>query len=126
MKEVAATGFKKIKHGSTALDQKNCKKTTYNQTYGCCIKDQKVVWNRLWIWFAPINYLNITYVVLEVIKNIHAWPGRHLFDGGEQRVHGVVEFECRRQREYNMRTQDFLTMMTESLATHFLDFLYSY
>ncbi|PWA76020.1 hypothetical protein CTI12_AA238250 [Artemisia annua] len=27
----------------------------------------------------------IEYVVLEVIKNIHAWPGRHLFDGGEQR-----------------------------------------
>nr|GEV38459.1 VAN3-binding protein [Tanacetum cinerariifolium] len=49
-------------------------------------------------------------VVLEVIKNIQAWPGRHLFDGGEQRryfglrtsIRGVVEFECRSQREYDM------------------------
>ncbi|PWA62874.1 FORKED 1 [Artemisia annua] len=52
-------------------------------------------------------------VVLEVIKNIQAWPGRHLFDGGEQRryfglrtsIRGVVEFECRSQREYDMWTQ---------------------
>lgn len=42
-----------------------------------------------------------------------AWPGRHLFEGGEQRryfglrttIRGVVEFECRNQREYDMWTQ---------------------
>ncbi|XP_076924677.1 VAN3-binding protein-like [Bidens hawaiensis] len=52
-------------------------------------------------------------VVLEVCKNMPAWPGRHLFDGGEQRryfglrtaIRGVVEFECRNQREYDMWTQ---------------------
>nr|XP_043619411.1 VAN3-binding protein [Erigeron canadensis] len=52
-------------------------------------------------------------VVLEVCKNIPAWPGRHLFDGGEQRryfglrttIRGMVEFECRNQREYDMWTQ---------------------
>ncbi|XP_071697426.1 VAN3-binding protein-like [Rutidosis leptorrhynchoides] len=52
-------------------------------------------------------------VVLEVLKNVPAWPGRHLFDGGEQRryfglrttIRGVVEFECRSQREYDMWTQ---------------------
>ncbi|KAJ0581432.1 putative VAN3-binding protein [Helianthus annuus] len=52
-------------------------------------------------------------VVLEVCKNMPAWPGRHLFDGGEQRryfglrtaIRGLVEFECRNQREYDMWTQ---------------------
>ncbi|KAJ9547753.1 hypothetical protein OSB04_020296 [Centaurea solstitialis] len=52
-------------------------------------------------------------VVLEVCKNLPAWPGRHLFEGGEQRryfglrttIRGVVEFECRNQREYDMWTQ---------------------
>ncbi|KAK9055753.1 hypothetical protein SSX86_026838 [Deinandra increscens subsp. villosa] len=52
-------------------------------------------------------------VVLEVCKNVPAWPGRHLFDGGEQRryfglrttIRGMVEFECRNQREYDMWTQ---------------------
>ncbi|KAD3068607.1 hypothetical protein R6Q59_017371 [Mikania micrantha] len=52
-------------------------------------------------------------VVLEVCKNIPAWPGRHLFEGGEQRryfglrttIRGVVEFECKNQREYDMWTQ---------------------
>ncbi|XP_052622904.1 VAN3-binding protein [Lactuca sativa] len=52
-------------------------------------------------------------VVLEVCKNMPAWPGRHLFEGSEQRryfglrttIRGVVEFECRNQREYDMWTQ---------------------
>ncbi|XP_071719995.1 VAN3-binding protein-like isoform X2 [Rutidosis leptorrhynchoides] len=52
-------------------------------------------------------------VVLEVCKNMAAWPGRHLFDGGEERRYfglrtmgrGLVEFECRTQREYDMWTQ---------------------
>lgn len=42
-----------------------------------------------------------------------AWPGRHLFDGGEQRCYfglktetrGIVEFECKNQREYDIWTQ---------------------
>ncbi|XP_022138357.1 VAN3-binding protein-like [Momordica charantia] len=52
-------------------------------------------------------------VVLEVIKDIPAWPGRHLLDGGEHRryfglktvLRGVVEFECKSQREYDIWTQ---------------------
>lgn len=52
-------------------------------------------------------------MVLEVCKNIAAWPGRHLFEGGEQRryfglrttIRGVVEFECRSKRDYDMWTQ---------------------
>ncbi|KAM1380345.1 hypothetical protein ACFX2I_022086 [Malus domestica] len=51
-------------------------------------------------------------VVLEVIKDIPAWPGRHLLEGGEHRryfglktvMRGVVEFECRNQREYDIWT----------------------
>ncbi|CAH9051495.1 unnamed protein product [Cuscuta epithymum] len=52
-------------------------------------------------------------VVLEVYKDIPAWPGRHLFEDGEQRkyfglrteVRGVVEFECKNQKQYEMWTQ---------------------
>ncbi|KAK7270562.1 hypothetical protein RIF29_23794 [Crotalaria pallida] len=52
-------------------------------------------------------------VVLEVIKDVPAWPGRHLLEGGENRryfglrtvMRGVVEFECRNQREYDVWTQ---------------------
>ncbi|GLU03564.1 hypothetical protein SLE2022_207560 [Rubroshorea leprosula] len=52
-------------------------------------------------------------VVLELCKDMAAWPGRHLFDSGEQRryfglkteTRGVVEFECRNQREYDVWTQ---------------------
>ncbi|XWS13704.1 hypothetical protein CRYUN_Cryun36dG0060800 [Craigia yunnanensis] len=52
-------------------------------------------------------------VVLEVIKDMPAWPGRHLLEGGENRryfalktvMRGVVEFECRNQREYDIWTQ---------------------
>ncbi|KAH6821615.1 auxin canalization protein [Perilla frutescens var. hirtella] len=52
-------------------------------------------------------------VVLEVMKDIPAWPGRHLLEGGEHRRYfalktvgrGVVEFECRNQREYDVWTQ---------------------
>lgn len=51
-------------------------------------------------------------VVLEVCKDMPAWPGRHLFDSGEQRryfglkteTRGVVEFECRNQRDYDVWT----------------------
>nr|GMD25080.1 VAN3-binding protein-like [Ipomoea batatas] len=52
-------------------------------------------------------------VVLEVCKDIAAWPGRHLFEGGEQfryfglktQVRGLIEFECKNQKEYEMWTQ---------------------
>ncbi|XP_073303783.1 VAN3-binding protein-like isoform X2 [Primulina huaijiensis] len=52
-------------------------------------------------------------VVLEVLKDIPPWAGRHLLEGGEHRryfalktvARGVVEFECRNQREYDMWTQ---------------------
>ncbi|EYU41444.1 hypothetical protein MIMGU_mgv1a006135mg [Erythranthe guttata] len=52
-------------------------------------------------------------VVLEVMRNIPAWPGRHLLEGGEHRRYfalrtvsrGVVEFECKNQREYDIWTQ---------------------
>jgi len=54
-----------------------------------------------------------TDVVLGVIKDMPAWPGRHLLEGGENRryfglktvMRGVVEFECRNQREYDVWTQ---------------------
>ncbi|GAV84994.1 Auxin_canalis domain-containing protein/PH_2 domain-containing protein [Cephalotus follicularis] len=46
-------------------------------------------------------------VVLEVSKDLPAWPGRHLVDGGEQRryfglkteTQRVVEFECKNKRK---------------------------
>ncbi|PKI51917.1 hypothetical protein CRG98_027698 [Punica granatum] len=52
-------------------------------------------------------------VVLEVIKDMPAWPGRHLLEGGENRryfglktvMRGLIEFECTSQREYDMWTQ---------------------
>ncbi|KAE9589185.1 hypothetical protein Lal_00000320 [Lupinus albus] len=52
-------------------------------------------------------------VVLDVCANLPAWPGRHLFDDGEKRKYfglktesrGIVEFECRNQREYDIWTQ---------------------
>ncbi|RDX93036.1 VAN3-binding protein, partial [Mucuna pruriens] len=52
-------------------------------------------------------------VVLDVCTNLPAWPGRHLFEDSEERRYfglktegrGIVEFECRSQREYNIWTQ---------------------
>ncbi|CAI8604628.1 unnamed protein product [Vicia faba] len=52
-------------------------------------------------------------VVVELIKDMPAWPGRHLLLGGENRryfglktlMRGVVEFECMNQREYDVWTQ---------------------
>ncbi|XP_058739719.1 VAN3-binding protein-like [Vicia villosa] len=52
-------------------------------------------------------------VVVELIKDMPAWPGRHLLQGGENRryfglktlMRGVVEFECMNQREYDVWTQ---------------------
>ncbi|CAH9136249.1 unnamed protein product [Cuscuta epithymum] len=52
-------------------------------------------------------------VVMEVLRDLPAWPGRHLVEGGENFryfglrtvLRGVVEFECRDQREYDVWTQ---------------------
>ncbi|PSS16004.1 VAN3-binding protein [Actinidia chinensis var. chinensis] len=59
-------------------------------------------------------------VVLEVCKDVPAWPGRHLLEGGEHRryfglktvLRGVVEFECRSQREYNVWTQGVARLLS--------------
>ncbi|XP_042030710.1 VAN3-binding protein-like isoform X2 [Salvia splendens] len=59
-------------------------------------------------------------VVLEVMKDIPAWPGRHLLEGGEDRryfslktvARGVVEFECRSQREHDIWTQGVTRLLT--------------
>lgn len=59
-------------------------------------------------------------VVLEVRNNMAAWPGRHLFEGGEQRRYfglktagrGLVEFECKNQREYDMWTKGVSRLLT--------------
>lgn len=61
-----------------------------------------------------------TDVVLEVINDMPAWPGRHLLEGGEHRryfglktlLRGVVEFECRNQREYDIWTQGVSRLLT--------------
>ncbi|WJX84278.1 hypothetical protein P8452_66870 [Trifolium repens] len=52
-------------------------------------------------------------VVLDVCPDLPAWPGRDLLDDGEKRRYfglktdsrGIVEFECRNQREYDIWTQ---------------------
>ncbi|KAK6149360.1 hypothetical protein DH2020_016885 [Rehmannia glutinosa] len=59
-------------------------------------------------------------VVIEVLKDIPAWPGRHLLEGGEHRryfalktvARGVVEFECRNKREYDIWTQGVTRLLT--------------
>lgn len=52
-------------------------------------------------------------IVLDVCTDLPAWPGRDLSDDGEKRRYfglktdsrGIVEFECRNQREYDIWTQ---------------------
>ncbi|RDX99752.1 VAN3-binding protein [Mucuna pruriens] len=59
-------------------------------------------------------------VVVGVIKDMPAWPGRHLLEGGENRryfglktiMRGVVEFECRNQREYDVWTQGVTRLLS--------------
>ncbi|GFP86033.1 hypothetical protein PHJA_000747200 [Phtheirospermum japonicum] len=59
-------------------------------------------------------------VVLGVMKDIPAWPGRHLLEGGDHRryfalktiARGVVEFECKNQREYDIWTQGVSRLLT--------------
>ncbi|XP_057800984.1 VAN3-binding protein [Salvia miltiorrhiza] len=68
--------------------------------------------------------------VVDVLKDMAAWPGRHLFEDGEQRRYfglktegrGVVEFECRNAREYEMWTQGvsrLLSMVAERKRRHY-------
>ncbi|GAU23402.1 hypothetical protein TSUD_334500 [Trifolium subterraneum] len=52
-------------------------------------------------------------VVLDMCTDLPAWPGRDLLNDGEKRRYfglktdsrGIVEFECRNQREYDLWTQ---------------------
>ncbi|KAG8092947.1 hypothetical protein GUJ93_ZPchr0012g19299 [Zizania palustris] len=52
-------------------------------------------------------------VVVDVCRDVAAWSGRHLLEGGEHRryfglrtaEHRVIEFECTSQREYEMWTK---------------------
>ncbi|ONK74360.1 uncharacterized protein A4U43_C03F5430 [Asparagus officinalis] len=52
-------------------------------------------------------------VIIDICKDLQAWPGRHLLEHGEQRRYfglktaenRVIEFECGGQREYEMWTQ---------------------
>lgn len=70
-----------------------------------------------------------TDVVVEVCRDLPAWPGRHLFEDGEQRryfglktqVRGVVEFECKNQKEYDIWTQGvarLLSIVSERKTKH--------
>ncbi|KAL8530506.1 hypothetical protein ACS0TY_007516 [Phlomoides rotata] len=69
-------------------------------------------------------------VVVDVCKDMPSWPGRHLFEDGEQRryfglktqVRGVVEFECKNAREYEMWTQGvsrLLSIVAERKKKHY-------
>lgn len=59
-------------------------------------------------------------MVLEVLTDMPAWPGRHLLEGGEHRRYfalktvfrGIVEFECKNQREYDIWTQGVSRLLT--------------
>ncbi|XP_073301115.1 VAN3-binding protein-like isoform X2 [Primulina huaijiensis] len=63
-------------------------------------------------------------IVLEVLKDIPPWAGRHLLEGSEHRryfalktvARGVVEFECRNQREYGMWTQGVSRLLAIAAA----------
>ncbi|KAL5081251.1 hypothetical protein RYX36_009672 [Vicia faba] len=63
-------------------------------------------------------------VVLDVCMNLAAWPGRHLLENGEKRRYfglktesrGLVEFECRNQREYELWTQGVSRLL--SIVSH--------
>nr|XP_043627837.1 VAN3-binding protein-like [Erigeron canadensis] len=59
-------------------------------------------------------------IVLEVLKDMSPWPGRHLVENGHDRCYfglktvtrGVVEFECKNQREYDIWTQGVCRLLT--------------
>ncbi|KFK23890.1 hypothetical protein AALP_AAs55843U000200 [Arabis alpina] len=66
-------------------------------------------------------------IVLEVIKNVPAWPGRHLLEGGDDLryfglktvLRGDVEFECKSQREYEMWTQGVSRLLVVAAERRF-------
>lgn len=71
-----------------------------------------------------------TDVVIEVCRDLPAWPGRHLFEDGEKRryfglkteVRGLVEFECKNQKEYDIWTQGvsrLLSIVAERKRQHY-------
>jgi hypothetical protein len=70
-----------------------------------CKRSKGIIFNS-----PPFEFID---VVLAVIKDMPAWPGRHLLEGGEHRRYfglktlqrGVVEFECMNQKEYDLWTQ---------------------
>ncbi|TVU04149.1 hypothetical protein EJB05_50286 [Eragrostis curvula] len=59
-------------------------------------------------------------VVIDVCKDLPAWPGRHLLEDGEHRryfglrtaEHRVIEFECTSQREYEMWTKGVARLLS--------------
>nr|BAK05819.1 predicted protein [Hordeum vulgare subsp. vulgare] len=59
-------------------------------------------------------------VVIDVCKDVAAWPGRHLLEDGEQRRyfglrtadHRVIEFECTSQREYELWTKGVARLLS--------------
>ncbi|XP_062211873.1 VAN3-binding protein-like [Phragmites australis] len=59
-------------------------------------------------------------VVIDVCKDVSAWPGRHLLEDGEHRryfglrtaEHRVIEFECTSQREYEMWTKGVARLLS--------------
>ncbi|KAG2315133.1 hypothetical protein Bca4012_065926 [Brassica carinata] len=67
-------------------------------------------------------------IVLEVIKNVPAWPGRHLLEGGDDLryfglktvLRGDVEFECKSQREYDMWTQGVSRLLVIAAERRFM------
>lgn len=84
-------------------------------------KEKEKEKKREWCWFL-INFLLVICadMVLEVCKDMPAWPGRHLLDGGEYRRYfglktvqrGLVEFECRNQREHDIWTQGVTRLLS--------------
>ncbi|CAD6205904.1 unnamed protein product [Miscanthus lutarioriparius] len=59
-------------------------------------------------------------VVIDVCRDVAAWPGRHLLEDGEHRryfglrtaEHRVIEFECTSQREYEMWTKGVARLLS--------------
>jgi hypothetical protein len=59
-------------------------------------------------------------VVVDVCRDVAAWPGRHLLEGGEHRryfglrtaEHRVIEFECAGQTEYDMWTSGVARLLS--------------
>lgn len=59
-------------------------------------------------------------VVIDVCKDVAAWPGRHLLEDGEHRRyfglktadHRVIEFECTSQRDYELWTKGVARLLS--------------